>query len=125
MLIFDRETFRASSKVLACDDERHIVRLIQLNLERQDYVVAVAYSGREALEKAFADPPDLLVLYTTLPDMTAVAVLEAIRVNPATAGTKVIFFGDHYSDDEEGPKPDGRLPKTPPRSWLAELFDLP
>lgn len=125
VLIFDREALRASSKVLVCDDERHIVRLIQVNLERQNYVVAVAFSGREALEKAFTDPPDLLVRDTTLPDMTARAVLEAIRANPATAAIKVLFHGDHYSDDDDGPKPDGRLPKTPPRSWLADLFDLP
>ncbi|MEZ5162435.1 MAG: hypothetical protein R2688_01540 [Fimbriimonadaceae bacterium] len=38
-------------KILVCDDERHIVRLIQVNLERQGYTVVTAYDGKEGLEK--------------------------------------------------------------------------
>ena len=34
-------------KVLVCDDERHIVRLIQVNLERQGYTVVTAFDGKE------------------------------------------------------------------------------
>lgn len=37
------------SRVLVCDDERHILRLIQVNLERQGYQVDCAVDGRQAL----------------------------------------------------------------------------
>ena len=42
-------------KILVCDDERHIVRLIQVNLERQGYQVVTAYDGKEGLEKIRAE----------------------------------------------------------------------
>jgi two-component system, OmpR family, alkaline phosphatase synthesis response regulator PhoP len=42
-------------KILVVDDERHIVRLIQVNLERQGYQVVTAHDGKEALEKV--SPP--------------------------------------------------------------------
>ena len=41
-------------RVLVVDDERHIVRLVQVNLERQGYEVLTAYDGVECLEKAKA-----------------------------------------------------------------------
>ena len=37
----------ASLKILVCDDERHIVRLIQVNLEKQGWQVVTAYDGKE------------------------------------------------------------------------------
>lgn len=56
------ETTKSKTHVFVCDDERHIVRLIQVNLERQGWRVTTAYSGEEALEKMRADRPDLLIL---------------------------------------------------------------
>ena len=36
-------------KILVCDDERHIVRLIQVNLEKNGFNVVTAYDGKEGL----------------------------------------------------------------------------
>jgi Response regulator containing CheY-like receiver, AAA-type ATPase, and DNA-binding domains len=44
-------------KILVVDDERHIVRLIQVNLERQGYNVVTAHDGKEALEKVASESP--------------------------------------------------------------------
>ncbi len=44
-------------KILVVDDERHIVRLIQVNLERQGYQVVTAHDGKEALEKSLPKSP--------------------------------------------------------------------
>ena len=49
-------------KILAVDDERHIVRLVQVNLERAGYEVVTAFDGKDALEKVEAERPDLVVL---------------------------------------------------------------
>ena len=49
-------------KILAVDDERHIVRLVQVNLERAGYTVVTAFNGKEALEQVEAEQPDLVVL---------------------------------------------------------------
>jgi CheY-like chemotaxis protein len=45
-------------KILAVDDEPHIRRLVQVNLERHGYEVVTAADGKDALEKVAAEKPD-------------------------------------------------------------------
>ena len=103
-------------KILVCDDERHIVRLIQVNLERQGWDVVTAYDGKEGLEKVKAEKPDLLVLDVMMPYMDGFEVLKAIRKEPETeklpvimltakAQDKDVFEGYHYGADMYLTKP--------------------
>ncbi len=52
----------SSRRVLVCGGERHIIRLIQVNLERQKHVVFSASSPEAALELALEEIPDLMIL---------------------------------------------------------------
>ncbi len=79
-------------KILACDDEKHIVRLVQVNLERQGYEVVTANDGREALEKVEAERPDLVVLDVMMPYMDGFEVLQNLRRNPSTRDIPVIML---------------------------------
>lgn len=103
-------------KILVCDDERHIVRLIQVNLERQGYQVVTAYDGKEGLEKIKAEKPDLCVLDVMMPYMDGFEVLKTLRRDPATealpvimltakAQDKDVFEGYHYGADMYLTKP--------------------
>jgi len=79
-------------KILAVDDERHIVRLVQVNLERQGYEVVTANDGREALEKVESERPDLVVLDVMMPYMDGFEVLQNLRRNPSTRDIPVIML---------------------------------
>lgn len=79
-------------KILVCDDERHIVRLIQVNLERQGWQVVTAYDGKDGLEKVASENPDLLVLDVMMPYLDGFEVLKAIRKEPATRDLPVIML---------------------------------
>jgi len=79
-------------KILAVDDERHIVRLVQVNLERQGYQVVTAFDGKEALEKIESENPDLVVLDVMMPYMDGFEVLQTIRKNPNTRDLPVIML---------------------------------
>ena len=79
-------------KILAVDDERHIVRLVQVNLERQGYEVVTAFDGKEALEKIASENPDLVVLDVMMPYMDGFEVLQTIRKNPETRELPVIML---------------------------------
>ncbi len=103
-------------KVLVCDDERHIVRLIQVNLERAGYNVVTAFDGREGLEKVKSEKPDLMVLDVMMPYMDGFEVLKALRRESDTEGIPVImltakaqdkdvFEGYHYGADMYLTKP--------------------
>lgn len=104
------------SKILVCDDERHIVRLIQVNLEQQGYNVVTAYDGKEGLEKVQSEKPDLLVLDVMMPYMDGFEVLKNLRREPSTealpvimltakAQDKDVFEGYHYGADMYLTKP--------------------
>ena len=79
-------------KILAVDDERHIVRLVQVNLEKHGYEVVTAYDGKEALAKVESEKPDLVVLDVMMPFMDGIEVLQTLRKNPATRDLPVIML---------------------------------
>ncbi|MHB0912852.1 MAG: response regulator transcription factor [Armatimonadota bacterium] len=79
-------------KILAVDDEKHIVRLVQVNLERQGYEVVTANDGKEALQKVEEEKPDLLVLDVMMPYMDGFEVLQTLRRNPETANIPVVML---------------------------------
>lgn len=87
-------------KILTCDDEKNIVRLIQVNLERQGYEVVTAYNGRECLEKVDSEKPDLILLDLMMPEMSGFEVLEALKGNPATAKIPVIMLTARTQDKD-------------------------
>lgn len=103
-------------KILVCDDERSIVRLIQVNLERQGWQVVTAYDGKEGLEKIMAEKPDICVLDVMMPYMDGFEVLKNLRREPSTqklpvvmltakAQDKDVFEGYHYGADVYLTKP--------------------
>ena len=79
-------------KILAVDDEKHIVRLVQVNLERAGYTVVTANDGKEALQKVADENPDLVVLDVMMPYMDGFEVLQNLRRSPATRDIPVIML---------------------------------
>lgn len=79
-------------KILAVDDEPHIRRLVQVNLERHGYEVITAADGKEALEKVTTENPDLVVLDVMMPYMDGFEVLQTLRKNPGTRDLPVIML---------------------------------
>ena len=69
----------ARRRVLVVDDDRNIVQLVRMYLEKDGYQVAVAYDGEEALASARAFKPDLVVLDLMLPGLDGLEVCRRIR----------------------------------------------
>lgn len=80
------------SKILAVDDEKHIVRLVQINLQKEGYEVATASTGKEALEKVSEFSPDLIVMDVMMPEMDGFEALKKLKENPATREIPVIML---------------------------------
>ena len=79
-------------RILVVDDERHIVRLVQVNLERAGYNIVTAFDGREALEQVASQHPDLVILDVMMPYVDGFEVLQTLRKNPATQNLPVIML---------------------------------
>ena len=69
----------AREKILVVDDEVKIVRVVKAYLEKEGYQVAEAYDGRQALESARREHPDLVILDLMLPEMSGWDVCRTLR----------------------------------------------
>jgi CheY-like chemotaxis protein len=80
-------------KVLLVDDEDDIRTIGQLSLSRVGgWQTVLAASGAEAVTKAAAEQPDLILLDVMMPGMDGPTTLGRLRAQEATAKTPVIFM---------------------------------
>lgn len=78
--------------VLIAEDESAVAELIVYNLEREDYEVAVAADGEEALIMIDERAPDLLLLDWMLPKVSGIEVCRQIRSGGANPNLPVIML---------------------------------
>lgn len=69
-----------------------MVQIIRANLELEGYQVVAAYDGVQALEKARAEQPDLLILDIMMPRMDGFDVLDALKQDARTENVPVIML---------------------------------
>jgi two-component system, OmpR family, KDP operon response regulator KdpE len=67
------------TRVLAVDDDRQLLRALQITLAARGYEVVPAATGVAALAAASSSPPDVVILDLGLPDLDGVAVIEGLR----------------------------------------------
>lgn len=68
-----------ADRILVVDDEHPIADILKFNLEREGFVVEVAYDGEEAVAKAKQMPFDLVILDIMLPKLDGFSVCREIR----------------------------------------------
>lgn len=85
-------------KILAVDDEKSIIRLIEVNLRREGYDVVSAGDGKEALEKVAREQPDLVVLDVMMPYLDGFEVLNTMKKDPDTRDIPVIMLTARAQD---------------------------
>ncbi len=76
-------TGATTKTVLIVDDDRNVVKLCRLYLERDGFQVISAYDGMRGLELSRESSPDLIVLDLMLPLMDGRDVCRAIREESA------------------------------------------
>jgi len=81
-----------SKKILAVDDEKHILRLVQINLEKAGYDVYTGSNGQEAIERTREVQPDLIVMDVMMPIMDGFEALKTLKADPKTADIPVIML---------------------------------
>lgn len=106
-------------RVLIIDDEPDIREVAQLSLEVDGrWEVTSAASGLEGVEKAVADPPDVILLDVMMPGLDGIATLDRLRSLAATADIPVVLLTAkvHPSDLS-------RYRRLPVCGVLAKPFD--
>lgn len=85
-------TINTTKKVLIADDEQNIVISLEFLLSREGFQVFVAQDGEEALAKARAEKPDLVLLDVMMPKMNGFDVCQALRADPELAAVRILML---------------------------------
>jgi CheY-like chemotaxis protein len=78
--------------VLVADDEAPIRLLCEVNLALAGIEVLKAADGREALEAARAEVPDIVLLDLMMPELDGWTVADELAVDERTSGIAVVFL---------------------------------
>lgn len=81
-----------TEKILIVDDDVDSLKLIGLMLQRSGYEVSAASTGAQALTKAEADRPNLIILDVMMPDMNGLEVCRRLRASVITQDIPIIMF---------------------------------
>ena len=83
---------RKQKHILVVEDEEDIVKLLVFHLEKEGYLVHSTGRGTQALDIAFANPPDLVILDIMLPEMDGLEVCRRLRSTAETASVPVMIL---------------------------------
>jgi len=86
------------ARVLVVDDDASIRTLLEVSLRTEGLEVDTARDGRDGLEQALVDPPDVVVLDVMMPELDGWGVAEGLAANPRTAGVPVVFLSARAQD---------------------------
>jgi len=126
---------KEKKKILVIDDEPDERIYLSVLLEDNGYITEVAKDGNEGLEKAKADPPDLITLDITMPEKSGVRFYREIRrdkklskipivvVTGVTGlGGKAEEFHKFLSTRQQTPPPEGFIPKPVDQEKLLDTI---
>ena len=87
-----------SKKILIVDDELSILVPLKFLLEKNNFSVALAQSGKDALDQIAQSKPDLILLDIMLPDLDGYEIFQMIRENPEWDDIRVIYLSAKNRD---------------------------
>jgi two-component system, OmpR family, alkaline phosphatase synthesis response regulator PhoP len=82
----------SAKTILVADDETHILHVVSLKLSNAGYRVMTAGDGREALEIARRDRPDLLITDYHMPGLSGLELCALLHEDPETAAIPAILL---------------------------------
>jgi CheY-like chemotaxis protein len=85
-------------KILVVEDDQDIMRILTHTLTGAGYQVVPAYGGEDAIRKVALHKPDLVLTDLSMPKVSGVEVIEAIKSDPATQHIPVIAVTAHVWD---------------------------
>ena len=80
-----------SAKILIADDESHILNVVSLKLRHAGFEVVTAVDGGDALAKARAERPALVVTDFHMPVLTGVEVCAKLREDEAWQAPAILL----------------------------------
>jgi type IV pilus assembly protein PilB len=109
---------RERKRVLVTDDEPITRMLVKLLLEREHFDVLEATNGRDAVDLATRERPDLLLIDLNMPEMDGYQAINVLRKNLALATLPIIVL-----TAEDGPGVEKRVLELGADDYIIKPFD--
>ena len=84
--------------VLIVEDEKNIVDILRFNLQREGYRTLEAYDGKDGLDKAVSENPDLILLDVMLPQMNGFDVCLTLRAQGSNVPVIILTAREEEAD---------------------------
>ncbi|HKY20131.1 MAG TPA: type II/IV secretion system protein [Vicinamibacterales bacterium] len=107
-------------RVLIVDDDRITRMLVKLLLEKEGYEVLEGENGRQAVDIAHRERPDLLVIDLMMPDMDGFQAIEHIRHDVSLSTLPVLVV-----TAEDGPGIEERVLELGADDYIVKPFEAP
>jgi CheY-like chemotaxis protein len=120
-------------KILVLDDEPSVVAYLEALLQDNGYETVSAGDGREGMEKARSEKPDLITLDISMPQESGIRFYRDLKGDPELAGIPVVIvtgvtgyggkpedFQKFISSRKHIPPPEGFVPKPIDRDELLK-----
>ena len=88
------------AKILIAEDEPDIRDLVGFTLRFGGHTIVMAGNGAEAVEKAKAEQPDMILMDVRMPRMTGYEACQLMKTDPLTADIPVVFLTANGQDAE-------------------------
>lgn len=85
-------------KILLVDDEQDILEIVGYNLAQEGYQIVTAINGKEAVQKAKKEIPQLIIMDVMMPEMDGMEACEHIRKIPELSNVIVAFLTARSED---------------------------
>ena len=82
----------AKERVLVVDDERDFIDVISERLGAKGFDILRAFDGKEGLERAHSDKPDLIILDIAMPEMNGYDVCRKLKIDENFKDTPIIIL---------------------------------
>jgi CheY-like chemotaxis protein len=80
-----------TGRILVADDEERNRRLLCVLLEAEGHAITLAEDGQQALQKASASRPDVILLDVMMPKMDGLEVCRRLKADPMTAFIPILI----------------------------------
>ena len=80
------------AKILIIDDQPSEVKMVKMALEQANYEVCYAYNGKEGINKAVQEKPDLILLDIMMPEKDGFITCGELKKKPETSSVPIIIL---------------------------------
>ena len=106
---FTTKVKQRTVRVLVIDDDRGARELVASVLRPEGFEVVLAESGRQGVDLALSNPPDLVICDLVMPDMDGFEVVSRLRADSATREATILILTGQQLSAEDRERLNGKV----------------